>query len=134
VLLRRELRGLNVPKLLRAGAGLLTALVLACLIGFVHARVSGGPAEASLPWMYGLLACFAAMALAALYMAAVGLYHTVLALFGWDGGPGILRKNPHYVPGSDEPLADMTPLEVPKDPRAPVKPAQGPAPRPGNGQ
>jgi hypothetical protein len=131
---RRELRGLNVPKLLRTGAGVLTVLVLVCLIGFVHARVSGGPAESSLPWMFGLLACFAAMALAAFYMAAVGLYHTVLALFGWDGGPGMLRKNPHYVPGSDEPLADMTPLEVPKDPRAPVKPASGPAPRAGNGQ
>jgi hypothetical protein len=53
-------------------------------------------------------------------MAVVGTYHTILALFGWDGGPGILRKNPHYVPGSDEPLADMTPLRVPDDPKAPV--------------
>jgi hypothetical protein len=53
------------------------------------------------------------MGLAALYMAAVGVYHTILALFGWDGGPGILRKNPHYVPGSDEPLPDDTPLKPP---------------------
>src|SRR5205814_1932030 len=51
------------------------------------------------------------VALAATYMALVGAYHTVLALFGWDGGPGILRKNPHYVPGSDEPLPDDTPLD-----------------------
>jgi hypothetical protein len=43
-------------------------------------------------------------------MALVGAYHTILALFGWDGGPGILRKNPNYVPGSDEPLDDGTPL------------------------
>ena len=100
-----------MPKFLRTFATLLTVAVLACLVGFVHARVSGGPAEAARPWMYGLLACFGVMALAAAYMAAVGLYHTVLALFGWDGGPGILRKNPHYVPGSDEPLPDGSSLE-----------------------
>ncbi len=100
-----------MPKFLRTFATLLTVAVLACLVGFVHARVSGGPAEAARPWMYGLLACFGVMALAAAYMAAVGLYHTVLALFGWDGGPGILRKNPTYVPGSDEPLADGSPLD-----------------------
>src|SRR5207237_482298 len=61
--------------------------------------------------MLGLLVCVGVMAAAALYMALVGLYHTVLALFGWDGGPGIIRKNPHYVPGSDEPLPDGTPLQ-----------------------
>jgi len=31
-----------------------------------------------------------------------------------DGGPGILRKNRSYVPGSDEPLPDGSPLD-PKD-------------------
>jgi hypothetical protein len=103
-----------MPKFLRTGAALLTVAVLVCLVGFVHSRVSGGPAEAARPWMYGLLFCFAVMALAAGYMAAVGAYHTVLALFGWDGGPGILRKNPHYVPGSDEPLPDGAPLETPE--------------------
>lgn len=102
-----------MPKLLRTGAMLLTVAVLVCLFGFVHARVSGAAAESSLPWMYGLLVCFGLMALAAVYMALVGAYHTVLALFGWDGGPGILRKNPHYVPGSDEPRADGTPLDPP---------------------
>src|SRR6266853_4154668 len=100
-----------MPKSLRPGAALLAVGVLACLVGFVHARVSGGPAEAARPWMYGLLACFGVMALAAIYMALVGAYHTILALFGWDGGPGILRKNRSYVPGSDEPLADGSPLE-----------------------
>ena len=100
-----------MPKILRSGAALLTVGVLACLVGFVHSRVSGGPAEAARPWMYGLLVCFGLMALAAIYMAAVGAYHTVLALFGWDGGPGIIRKNPNYIPGSDEPLADGTRLE-----------------------
>ena len=99
-----------MPKALRSGVMILTAAVLVCLVGFVHARVSGGPAELARPWMYGLLGCFAVMALAAAYMALVGLYHTILALFGWDGGPGILRKNPHYVPGSDEPLPDGTRL------------------------
>jgi hypothetical protein len=100
-----------MPKILRSGAALLTVGVLACLVGFVHSRVSGGPAEAARPWMYGLLVCFGLMALAAIYMAAVGAYHTVLALFGWDGGPGIIRKNPNYIPGSDEPLADGTRLD-----------------------
>ena len=100
-----------MPKLLRYGAAVLTVAVLTCLVGFVHSRVSGGPAEAARPWMYGLLACFGVMARAAGSMAAVGLYHTILALFGWDGGPGIIRKNPNYVPGSDEPLADGTTLQ-----------------------
>lgn len=100
-----------MPKILRSSAMLLTVAVLVCLVGFVHSRVSGGPAEAARPWMYGLLVCFGAMALAALYMALVGTYHTILALFGWDGGPGMIRKNPHYLPGSDEPLDDGAPLE-----------------------
>ena len=100
-----------MPKVLRTFAMLLTVSVLVCLVGFVHARVSGGPAEGARPWMVGLLVCFGLMALAATYMALVGAYHTVLALFGWDGGPGMIRKNPNYVPGSDEPLADGTPLE-----------------------
>src|SRR2546421_3847954 len=99
-----------MPKLLRTLAAVLTVAVLTCLVGFVRARVSGGPAESARGWMIGLLVCFGAMGLAAIYMAAVGAYHTVLALFGWDGGPGILRKNPHYIPGSDEPLPDDTPL------------------------
>ena len=112
-----------MPKLLRSGAALLTVAVLVCLVGFVQSRVSGGPAENARPWMYGLLICFGVMALAAAYMAFVGLYHTILALFGWDGGPGFIRKNPNYIPGSDEPLPDMTPLEVPRDPSLPVAPA-----------
>ncbi|TMA16605.1 MAG: hypothetical protein E6J85_18215 [Deltaproteobacteria bacterium] len=101
-----------MPKLLRTLAAILTVAVLTCLVGFVRARVTG-PAESARGWMIGLLVCFGAMGLAALYMAAVGVYHTILALFGWDGGPGILRKNPHYLPGSDEPLADDTPLKPP---------------------
>jgi len=100
-----------MPKIFRAAVMLLTVAVLVCLIGFVRARVSGGPAELARPWMYGLLICFGVMAVAAAYMALVGAYHTILALFGWDGGPGILRKNPHYLPGSDEPLADGTRLD-----------------------
>src|SRR5216684_6323935 len=114
LLVRRELRGLTMPKVLRSGALVLTVAVLVCLVGFVNSRVSGGPAESARGWMIGLLVCFGAMAAAALYMALVGLYHTILALFGWDGGPGILRKNPHYVPGSDEPLLDGT--KLPGDP------------------
>jgi hypothetical protein len=106
----------------------LTVAVLVCLIGFVHSRVSGGPAESARPWMYGLIACFAVMGLAAAYMAFVGVYHTILALFGWDGGPGILRKNPHYVPGSDEPLPDDTRLVVPEAPSELVRPAHRAAP------
>ena len=96
-----------MPKLFRAAVAVLTVATLICLIGFA---ASGGPGRAARPWMWGLIDCIAIMGMAAIYMAAVGLYHTVLALFGWDGGPGIIRKNPNYVPGSDEPLADGTPL------------------------
>ena len=94
-----------MPKFLRSAAVVLTVATLTCLIGFAAA---GGPGPKGHPWMIGLGVCFGVMALAAVYMALVGLYHTVLALFGWDGGPGILRKNPNYVPGSDEPLPDDT--------------------------
>ena len=111
-----------MPRFLRTGATLLTVAVLVCLVGFVHARVSGAPAEGARGWMIGLLICFGLMALAAGYMAAVGAYHTVLALFGWDGGPGMIRKNPHYVPGSDEPLDENTPLHVPDVPNELVRP------------
>ena len=96
-----------MPKILRTGAALLTIGVLVCLVGFVHSRVVHGDPRG---WIYGLLLSFGIMALAAVYMAAVGLYHTILAVFGWDGGPGMLRKNPHYIPGSDEPLPDGTKL------------------------
>ena len=97
-----------MPKILRYGAAVLTVAVLVCLGGFVQTRGSG---DARVFWMYGLLVCFGIMALAAAYMAAVGAYHTILALFGWDGGPGILRKNRNYVPGSDEPQPDGTRLD-----------------------
>src|SRR5438874_5682849 len=99
-----------MPKFFRTCSAVLTVAVMICMFGFERAGVGVGPAEAARPWMYGLLVCFGVMALAAAYMALVGAYHTVLALFGWDGGPGILRKNPNYVPGSDEPLDDGTPL------------------------
>ncbi len=103
-----------MPKFLRSAAALLTVATLTCLVGFA---ASGGPGRAARPWMYGLIACFAVMGLAAIYMAAVGVYHTILALFGWDGGPGILRKNPHYVPGSDEPQQDGTLLDAQHHPK-----------------
>jgi hypothetical protein len=112
-----------MPKFLRTAAAVLTVAVLTCLIGFA---ASGGPGPRGRPWMYGLIVCFAIMGLAAAYMAFVGAYHTILALFGWDGGPGIIRKNPNYVPGSDEPLPDDTPLHVPDAPNELVRPAERP--------
>ena len=60
-----------MPKVLRSGAMILTVAVLTCLVGFVHARVSGGPAESARGSMIGLLVCFGIMAAAALYMALV---------------------------------------------------------------
>ena len=107
-----------MPKLLRTSAAILTVATLACLIGFA---ASGGPGRAARPWMVGLVICFAVMGLAAAYMAFVGLYHTILALFGWDGGPGMIRKNPHYIPGSDEPLEEDTRLHVPEAPNELVR-------------
>src|SRR5258708_9660429 len=98
-----------MPKILRSGAMLLTVAVLTCLVGFVHARVSGGPAEAARPWVYGLLVCVGAMALAATYMALVGASHPVLALFGWDGGPAVLPQNKRSPPLPHQPPADGTP-------------------------
>lgn len=112
-----------MPKLLRTSAAILTVATLACLIGFA---ASGGPGRAARPWMVGLVICFAVMGLAAAYMAFVGLYHTILALFGWDGGPGMIRKNPHYIPGSDEPLEEDTRLHVPEAPNELVRPVERP--------
>ena len=112
-----------MPKFLRTAAAVLTVATLACLVGFA---ASGGPGRGGRPWMYGLLICFGVMALAAAYMAFVGIYHTILALFGWDGGPGMIRKNPNYVPGSDEPLPDDTKLHVPEAPDELVRPVERP--------
>lgn len=83
---------------------------LVCLFGMVHSFASHD-GEERIRFMTGMKWCFFAMAACAVYMAAVGGYHTFLALFGLDGGPGVLRKNPHYVPGSDRRVADGTPLE-----------------------
>ncbi len=89
---------------------LLAVCTLVALFGVIHS-FDAHDGAARVRYMVGLKWCFGAMALCAIYMAAVGIYHTLLAVFGLDGGPGILRKNPHYVPGSDQRLADGTPIE-----------------------
>ena len=101
-----------MPKLLRTGAALLTVAVLVCLGGFVHARVSGGPAEGARPWMYGLLVCFGVMALAAAYMAAVGAYHTVLALFAGHHWRAIAWTPPGWAALLAQALSDARPLHA----------------------
>lgn len=82
------------------------------LIGFWWAR-STGRSETGLLFgralqytMYALIACAA-------YMGLVGVYHTILAVFGLDGEPGIFssgkRTGPLSGPQADGPPAGRPP-------------------------
>ncbi len=83
------------------GTFLFTAAIV-CMIGFWWSRTTGS--ESFLAWANGLKFTLIALALAALYMAAVGLYHTLLAALGLDGEPGIFSKGARSGPLSGPPV------------------------------
>ena len=77
-------------KLTRYGGLFLFTTALTCMIGFWWSRTAGS--ETFMLWATGLKWSLLALAACACYMAAVGLYHTILAALGLDGEPGIFSQ------------------------------------------
>jgi hypothetical protein len=94
-----------------------TALFFAaitCMIGFVWARTSGS--DSFLLWGQALKWVMITLVVSAGYMAAVGLYHTLLAALGLDGEPGIFSKGARSGPFSGPPPGTT---EAPRSPETP---------------
>jgi len=89
---------------------LLFAIAITCMLGFWWARTSGS--ESWLIWATGLKWTLITLALCAGYMAAVGLYHTILAALGLDGQPGIFSKGARTGPFSGLPERERAESEV----------------------
>ena len=81
---------------------------ITCMVGFWWARTSGS--ESWLFWAQGLKWTLIVLAVLAGYMAAVGLYHTILAALGLDGEPGIFSKGERTGPLSGAPPGAVEPL------------------------
>ena len=64
---------------------------MVCLVGFCHGR-TGGNIEQARTFGTGLMWTLYAAGVAMAYMAAVGIYHTILAVTGLDGGPGVVDR------------------------------------------
>ena len=80
-----------MQKFVRYAGSAIFVSAMVCLVGFCHGRTSGDFAQArafgtGLEWtLYAAGVCMA-------YMAAVGVYHTILAITGLDGGPGVVGR------------------------------------------
>lgn len=83
------------------GTFLFTAAIV-CMIGFWWSRTSGS--ETFLLWGQALKWILIVLVVSAGYMAAVGLYHTILAALGLDGEPGIFSKGARSGPFSGPPV------------------------------
>jgi hypothetical protein len=88
-------------KLSRYVGTLLFAVAFTCMIGFVWALTSGSPSR--IAWGTALKWTLITMVACAGYMAAVGLYHTILAALGLDGEPGIFSQGERSGPFSGPP-------------------------------
>jgi len=88
-------------KLSRYVGTLLFFAAITCMVGFVWARTSQHPSF--LVWGMALKWVLITLVACAGYMAAVGLYHTILAALGLDGEPGILSKGERSGPLSGPP-------------------------------
>lgn len=80
-----------MQKFVRSAGSVIFVSAMVCLVGFCHGRTQGDLEQArtfgtGLTWtLYAAGVCMA-------YMAAVGVYHTVLAITGLDGGPGVVGR------------------------------------------
>jgi len=83
------------------GMLLFTAAIVG-MVGFWWARTSGS--DSALFWMQELKWTLIALAAMGGYMAAVGLYHTILAALGLDGEPGIFSDGGRSGPFSGPPV------------------------------
>ena len=72
-------------KLSRYLGTLLFTAAIVCMIGFWWSRTAGS--ESWLAWAQTLKWTLIALSVMGGYMAAVGLYHTILAALGLDGQP-----------------------------------------------
>lgn len=88
-------------KLSRYVGTFLFSAAIVSMIGFWWSRTSGS--ETFLYWATALKWSLIILAVCGLYMAAVGLYHTLLAAFGLDGEPGIFSKGERSGPFSGPP-------------------------------
>lgn len=95
-------RAMGQSKLSRYLGTFLFFAAIVCMIGFWWSRTSGS--EAWLYWAKGLKWTLICLAVAGCYMAAVGLYHTLLAALGLDGEPGIFSKGARSGPFSGPPV------------------------------
>ncbi len=113
-------------KLSRYVGLLLFTCAITCMIGFWWSRTTGS--ETFYVWATGLKWSLLALAAAACYMAAVGLYHTILAALGLDGEPGIFSSGGRSGPFSGPPADYRNPQEVEgggvvRDSEPPVQPS-----------
>ena len=88
-------------KLSRYVGTFLFAAAITCMIGFWWSRTSGS--DTWLFWALGAKWTLIALGICIAYMAAVGLYHTVLAALGLDGEPGIFSRGARSGPFSGPP-------------------------------
>ncbi|MGQ0507624.1 MAG: hypothetical protein ACT4TC_20165 [Myxococcaceae bacterium] len=84
---------------------------LTCMIGFWWARTTGS--DTFMFWAHGLKWSLIALVACALYMAGVGIYHTLLAALGLDGEPGIFSSGGRSGPFSGPPADYRAPRVVP---------------------
>ncbi len=97
-------------KLSRYVGTLLFTLAISCMIGFWWSRTNGS--DTFLLWATGLKWTLIALGGCALYMAAVGIYHTILAALGLDGEPGIFSRGGRSGPFSGPPADYRDPRPV----------------------
>lgn len=80
-----------MQKFIRYTGTLIFVSAMICLVGFCHGRSEGHLDQARM-FGTGLLWTLYAAGVCMAYMAAVGIYHTVLAVTGLDGGPGVVGR------------------------------------------
>ena len=78
------------------------------MAGFFITRI-GGDVVTGLLWQKSLIYWAYVMLISLGYMAAGGIYHTILAVLGLDGEPGLLTDGKRSGPLSGEPEAPQPP-------------------------
>lgn len=76
--------------------------VIVSMIGFWSTRISGN-SQWFFVWAQALKWSLITLVACAGYMAAVGIYHTVLAALGLDGQPGLFSRGARSGPFSGVP-------------------------------
>lgn len=98
-----------MQKFIRYSGTLIFLSAMVCLVGFCHGRTGGDLEQAKL-FGTGLKWTLYAAGVCMAYMGAVGVYHTILAVTGLDGGPGLVGRvteGPEHtrLPAPEEPAS-----------------------------